>query len=337
MGQLAYTPDAQKYIYTHYPPGPNWLVGIWMKMAGPSPVARLRLFPIVFGWLAIVVFGVTLARRFGLLFAILMLTWCDLLPLFSNMMHGLHYQGYALSLLLLTIAECLRQKPRLWIIALLGFAQGWLSFDFIFLATLAPLAIEPLSASLERRGPAYTRRWKELLAGCVGFGSAMALHIVQVTTYRGSFVTAIADLGQSAATRSGESGAGILEKLRVAGELIWNYAVHLSADPRFFGWNLAAGIVVMAVTLVILGFAANMRNPESRERNPFVTLTTRFLIPILPAFFISVLWLVVMRQHALIHTHFLPRHLFLLGFVATALFLHNASADLRRLRRIQHG
>ena len=91
-------------------------------------------------------FGVT--ADLGELRAAVMLIFLTAIPMFTNMMHGLSYQGYSFALLVLELALSLRlvdeqplPKRVLFAMAAIGFCQGWLGFDYAFVVAGAPLCV----------------------------------------------------------------------------------------------------------------------------------------------------------------------------------------------------
>ena len=118
--------------------------------------------------------------------------------MFTAYTQGLHYQGYALSLLLLELAlvmNVMSQRAHaspgaLAGLLLLGFLQGWMSWDYCFLVTFAPLPVALLATPVGSPIP-----WRNVLAQCVavgsGFTAAVALHFTQSALYFGDLRTAI--------------------------------------------------------------------------------------------------------------------------------------------------
>ena len=98
---------------------------------------------------------------------------------------GLHAQGYAFALLLVEICCTISMGATVAPFALLGFLQGWLTFDYVFLVSVTPVAIELAMPQIE---PGYQRRWQLQSSGgglaFSGFAAAHALHFLQVCAYR---------------------------------------------------------------------------------------------------------------------------------------------------------
>src|SRR5258708_26430813 len=92
----------------------------------------------------------------------------------------------------------------LWAFALLGFLQGWLTFDYFFLVALPPLAVE---LAMPRIDADYRPRWRLALTRTLlasgGFAAAHWFHFLEVWAYWGSFAAALNDFRSSAAHRAG--------------------------------------------------------------------------------------------------------------------------------------
>src|SRR4051812_44138851 len=138
--------DPNDPVYHGYPPGPEWLNALQIRVWGPEHPSRLRILPVAVGMIAAGLFLASLATTIGGPRALTVYLVCVLSPMFTNMTHGLHYQGYAFSLLLLELALLMPTMRKLdqplgvrlpVLLFLLGFFQGWLSFDYCFVVTFA--------------------------------------------------------------------------------------------------------------------------------------------------------------------------------------------------------
>ena len=196
-----------KGIYTHYPPGPEYILYVAMRLLGTHPISRLRIVPLMITWLTTLFFGLSLHRRFGTPVAALVMLACAALPMFSAADSFLHYDGYALALLLVEIGLAIGSNILVLPFIVLGFLQGWLSFDYFFLVTLVPGAVELAMPRLDP-GHAARKRLALMRCGAAGGGFALAhlLHFAEVWAFFGSFHAALHDLGAAAAYRTGEFG-----------------------------------------------------------------------------------------------------------------------------------
>jgi hypothetical protein len=123
---------AASHVDTHYPPGAMWLTALMKKACGPRPVSCLRTLPIALGALGAAVLALALIAALGPARGLVAAFAAFALPLYSNMMLGLHYQGYALALLSIQLGALLLlfagARPLalrdLALAAGLGFLQG---------------------------------------------------------------------------------------------------------------------------------------------------------------------------------------------------------------------
>lgn len=331
---FAAEPEDRRYgvsaegVYTHYPPGSEYLLYAAEKLFGAEPVSRLRLLPIAIGWAAMIWFGLAIRRRFGDATGWLIMGACAITPAVTNGFVGLHYQGYAFALLLVELGFAIGANARVVPFAVLGFLQGWLSFDYVFLVALTPLALELV---LPRIDPPYQGRWRlalwrVALAGG-GFAAAHGLHFLQVWAYWGSLEATLRDFAGAAAHRAG-TGNGVDGYLRQAlGNLkTYFYGVHpfntSLSDPdladlrdwsmfRFLGLSLGPWWLLITLALMIWEYAGSALDTRGLRKDWHFVCVTGLVT--------SSLWLVVMVNHGGYHQHFLFRHLFF-AFFGMALF-----------------
>jgi hypothetical protein len=296
----------ERFVYTHYPPGPHLIAGMVTKAAGPGRVGLYRLVPVTAGLGAIAYLFVELALSFGTWRAGAAAAALSALPMFTNMMHGLSYQGYSLALLLIELGLCLRvartgsaRGPAAAAMFLTAFFQGAMGFDYVFLVTLTPIVV-----ALVFGEPPVTRALiRSSLVCAAGFAAAHTLHFLQVAGYLGGVRPALADFGAIAAYRSigsrYDDGTVIPSRL----DIWWEYVTEYSALPLHFGVPL---IVLVAIALALL-LAAKMLRPR---RVPAAAV-----VAVPAALVVSSLWVVLMHQYSAQHWHFIPRHYFLAVFV----------------------
>jgi hypothetical protein len=338
------TPDG---VYTHYPPGPEYLLYAAAKLLGLVPVWRLRLLPITIGWVATIFLAVSVRRRFGPAPGWLVAGALVLTPSVTTGFIGLHDQGYALALTMFEVGIAVGHRRRLVPFVILGFLQGWLTFDQIFLVTFIPLAIELVVASIEA---GYRPRWnlafrRVVLAGG-GFAVAHALHFLQVWAYLGSFESAVRDLAGAAAYRSGsETTNGLMGYLS---SVAWNLQLYFLGRPaldfesmipdpaddgrwpmfRFCGMTLGPWWALVTAGLI----AWSKLNPKGKADAVRRGWHSVFAIGLVT----SSLWFLVMVNHGGYHERFIYRHLFFLYFVcvlfgAVTLCRERARAGIQHL------
>jgi hypothetical protein len=340
---VSVTPEG---VYTHYPPGPEYLLYAASSIFGPEPVSRLRLLPITAGWIATLFLGFKVRRRFGIAVGWLVMSAFLLAPATYDGFIGLQTQGYALALLMVEIGCAIGALPSLAPFAIVGFLQGWLSFDYVFLVTFVPLALE---AVLPRMDPGYRPRWRLALMRAVlaggGFTAALALHFLQVWAWWGTFDTALRDFAAAASHRAGMSEGTTGYLTQALGNLkTYLYGLHpfhlaLSLPDsgsvqdwsmfRFLGLSLGPWWL-----LVTLGMIAWHRfNPKPGLSSS--RLDWHFVCAI--GMLTSSLWFIVMVNHGGYHRHFIYRHLFFAFFVMVLFSAIKVSRLYRRERAVGPG
>lgn len=296
------------FVYTHYPPGPHWIAGLATKLFGLGHLKEYRLFPIVVGLLATSYFGWELCRYFNVVLGSIGLVSVAALPMFSTMMHGLSYQGYALSLLLMELGLCLRMRvtgatrvSHLLVLVVLAHLQGWLGFDYCFLVVLAPWVV--WLVLYEPRCPWRTAAMASLVIAA-GFCSAHILHFAEVSACMRSVNDALLDMLSAAEYRS---VGGILDNGAPVGArwpLLMFYLTEGTGSAAQFGAPIG--------TLTAAGAFATLIIRDGQQRSMLVVP----MVALLVAMTVSSLWVVTMPQHAMQHVHFIPRHYFLSFFAS---------------------
>ena len=324
-------------IYTHYPPGPEYILYVAMRVLGTHPISLLRGVPLTITWLAAVFFGFSLRRRFGTTAAAIAMLACAVLPAFSDSDSLLHYEGYAFALLLVEIGLALGRNAMVLPFGLLGFFQGWLSFDYVFLVTLVPGAIE---LAMPRLDPDHTARKRLAFSRCAaagaGFVLAHVMHLCQVCAFYGSLPLAVRDLSDAAAYRTGEIGPLlriVLTCLVLRHYLIGPNPISMLLGDldthglrtlrgfRFGGLTLGIWWLLLTHVFIAAWLRQGRERPAGRRRidNDWLAVTLCGVVP-------SCLWYIAMPAHAFIHEHLLYRHLFFcffLGIMFCAIQLAN--------------
>ena len=326
-------------VYTHYPPGAEYLLYVAEAVFGPEPVSRLRLLPLAFCGAAAVFFGLSLRRRFGAILSwLVMLASLAVVP-FHDANSSVHFLGYALALLLVEIGVAVGRNRSRVPFLLVGFAQGWLSFDYVFLVVLVPMAVE---LSLPCICPKHSARLSLAVSRCVlagvGFALAHLLHFGEVWAFYGSFGDALTDLQNAASYHSGlDEKKGMLYSIYHGLGRVYYYVVSpfpisvplwylpqnfyhpyggFGPEYAFRFLGLTLGIWWPLVAVVLAGIDIRRR---LRDLHP-LGLLHRWCALGLIGVGISSVWWVVMQNHARVHTHLLYRHLNVC-FVLWAIFL----------------
>lgn len=328
---------AMKLIYTHYPPGPNWLVGVAMKVFGPKQVPLYRSFPIVFSIGGLLLAYGLLRSAVGCVLASAAMVTIIQVPMTTRMMHGLFFHPYALTLAIVQMAFLFnrvmvasRLTPKaLFFIGLMSFFQGWLSFDWAFVAMFYPLAVIPCWIDAAKRRLMF----KALIFSVGGFGFAHFLHFLQVWMVSPHFEHAFNDLFGAAIFRFKGEGAKTIPD-GASRFLLQKYLFELipSADQATrFSWILPAAGVGIALVVALF---ASIRGGLSGA--------LRYIVPsvlsITAAFALSMAWIFVMKNHSMEQGHwmFLPRH-FIIVVMSSLLVAAFALRELAQMVRGRSG
>lgn len=312
-------------VYTRYPPLPEIIAGMLEKIVGYR-VWVWRLVPVLLGLAATVYAFAALRRVLDSLAASGMIILLSIVPMVTSHMHGLHFEGYGHAAFLCELALLVRilfldERPsRGAYMALfgLGFLQGWLSFEYVFVVSAA---VVPLALVARAHGARVELRTVLLLLAVSGGGfvAAHLLHFLQVATFYGSISAALQDFSGRAAYRfAGEAQAPYL--VQVAVNLV-KYAVVIWFSPN----NQHFGALLFIVTLlVILRGMMSARGASGlrtgTRRGPARLSDKRVVLPMVVSYAIAAIWLFVMPSHANIHTHIVPRVFFLPYFVVVLIF-----------------
>jgi hypothetical protein len=348
--ESAAAPD--EWVYTHYPPGPE--IVCWV-LASPFGIERLwvlRLFPLCLCLLAAAVFFRALARAFGTDRAALVAGACVLLPMFNTYMPGLHFQGYSWALFLLQLSLLMRMYwtqaavPR-WCWAalfLLGFVQGWLSFDQFFVVGLIAW---PLWLLRRSEGGAPSRRHLALpvILAFAGFGFAHVLHFLQVAAELGGPGAAFTEFRNTAAERLNQAGTVVPQMLqrpmfaflqedsaRVSYSRSLILGVYqyirdfLRPDQVQFFPLLPLAVVLGVLAAWFQRIAVNLPCSD-KSRPPRLSLLwpndRRAWWSLFAALFISTVWLLVLPAHSVGNHHVTVRHFFVFYFLLVLILVQS--------------
>jgi hypothetical protein len=317
------------HIDTHYPPGPTWLTAAMKLGCGQRPLSCARALPLAVAALGAFVLAFALIASLGPARGIAAALAAFAVPLYSNMMLGLHYQGYALALLSIQLGALLvfsssgreLRARELLLIAGLTFLQGWLSFDYFFLVTLAPLPVALLFSDL-RESAARRRLFALVLAGAAGFALAHGLHFLQVVAYHGEVAAAAKDLFGVALERTDPTLSTAEPPPHWSSDPWMMSSIFLfvlSERDTHFGFRLGWTLLAALAALILLR-GRSFPLPATRLRLG-VEASPRLAWAVVAGVLVSCAWISVMPGHAHTHPHFIPRHLFLAWLVMVVALL----------------
>lgn len=325
-------PDAPipDQAYTHYPAGPDLTLALLVKIFGPGQMPRYRWFPIALAAASVFALGMSLVGwgagpvRVGILAAAMFAV-----PAFGRWMPALHYHSYAVSLLCFAVAlqlHLLKRRSELgdpvsaakiwWPFLLLGFGQGALSFDFFFLACLAPLPIWMFARRLRPELGAAGWLFPVVLLGA-GFVAAHALHFLQVCIHFGGVEAAVDDLFGAAIHRAtGNQDGSVPDWLMGPVTATAHYLSVVFERGYLFRFDLIGIVLAVLLSAALLRSILGDELLAGGRSWLCLRVDGQTWLMFGSAFGVSMLWHVVMRQHAMAHWWFVGRHFLLFYLVA---------------------
>ncbi len=315
-------------IYTHLPPGPWWIVGSLVKVCGNSTLSCPRILSTITSSLALLFFGIMIYSAFGPLKSIVLMFFVTIIPMTKNMVYTLHYHNYAFSLFLIYLGFMLyffKKKKEFKIstaiiLFTLGFMQGWVAYEYIFLISLSSIPFALLYSQLDKKDD-RKRLFFALLFPIIGFSFAVGLHFIQNSLYFGSFIEAFKDLLGRGQTRLLSEPKGW--KIDRTSMLLTYFFVF----PRSWFFFIINFPILLSLCLVLIWFkdiSIKIKNPininlkwVSSRRNYFVILT---------AFLASYLWIFSMFNQVADEGPHMGRILFFSYFVCILTILECISS-----------
>jgi hypothetical protein len=311
--------DRNQWVTTHCPPGADLLNGAMARSFGLDPIWRLRVLPIVVGLAALAFFFRTVAHVWGMERGVLIALSIVVLPMVSLWLPTLHYEGYAFALILVQTSLLLK---RLWgaapyggwfagALVLVGFVQGWLSWDHFFVVSLLALPWWILRRAEGKNPPLRWLFWMTV-APAAGFTLAHALHFCMVAADLHSWQAAVGELHRTGAERGGMSGGR--SRLGYTTEAIYIYIRWcFRQNSNFMFGPFFALMLILATPVAVFAETKLALKAIKGGRSWQITLAwpgSRSALPALvAALLVSSLWLFVMPQHAVGNSVLTIRHL----------------------------
>lgn len=279
-------------IYTHYPPGPEYVLYFYRLFS--DDIYSYRILNIFLCMTVIIFFLIQLYKILGESNkAIIPIVFLTIVPIFFNTMHGLHQTTYCFylnilstSFIFLFLRGKFSSKKLLISTFFISFVQGWMTFDYFFIVTLGAVPLLLLFKADKKT------IYKIILVNFLGFSLAHALHFLQVIFFFGGIQEAINDFLGAAKTRSVEGSVSL-------SSVFYEYFNYHIRRSRYFNFKIQYLLIIHSFFF--------LRDYIYRKNSVKNALTSPLALSLF-AFFISSLWLIVMKQHASIHTHFIPRH-----------------------------
>lgn len=328
-------PRTEDFVYTHYLAGPELTMGLVLKAFGVNAVPLARLVPHTFsvfamGWLTIEFATLMNSAWMGIVFLGLLFVPRSLI----NWTICLHGHAYAMAIFLCLAAGMIRiynqfkagKKVKAWapwvLGALVGFGQMFYELDWIPLSWIFAMSLTVLWRDFPRKLGA------QVCLAMLGGGILAGIYQLTLTSlYFGSLSYTIHNLAEWLQYRSGAQvvegftfNAGqSLDDLKLH-KLLHFYNLQAYGATNFTALNL----LFMGLAFIVMGYAGRAKT-KIESWHLFGGLVLAYLA--------SIAWNVGMRQHSLIHVHFLPRHYFALYLSFELIALQVAYALVMRSRR----
>ena len=323
-GKLTRVPLSEKpnhhIIYKHEPPGSSWLTALFVKACGNGTLRCTRILSTITGSLALLFFAIMIYYALGPLKSTVLMFFVAIIPMTRNMIWTLHNHNYSVSIFLIQVGFLLYffKKKRefkmstAFILFILAFIQGWVSYEYIFLTCLSPIPFALLYSQLDKKED-QKRLFFAMLFPIIGFGCAIGLHIIQISLYYGSFMDGFNELFKRSATVfSIDKPAGWNRKVgRISFPLEYFFVY-----PRSWFFFIINFPVLLSVCLVLIwfkGISITIKEPINISLKWVSSRQNYFVI--LSAFFVTYLWIFIMPNAVAIESPHMARILFFLYFV----------------------
>ena len=309
--------DRNQWITTHCPPGADLINGVQAKSFGIDPVWKLRIFPTAVGLIALAFLFQTVTKLWGVERGALISVLVAILPMVPLWLPTLHYEGYALALVLIQTSFVLR---RLWlrestgpvfvlVLFLIGFFQGWLSWDHFFVVSLLALPWWLLRRADGARPNLVILFWMTAVPAA-GFTLAHVLHLCMAVGDLGSWQAALGEFHRTGMERGGMAGG--TSRLKYTGKAVYLYIRWcLYPSNRRFG-PILAGVAALAAVAAIFRRTELSLQPWNRQKRVLQMAWPgqhSALPALVAALGVSTLWLFVMPQHVFGNSELTVRHL----------------------------
>lgn len=303
----------EPFVYHHYLAGPDLTLGLFLKVVGRAQLWLGRMIPhtltiLAMAWLAIE-FATLLKSPLmgGLMLGMLFIP--KALRAWSICIYGHSYvMAFYLAMVAGLLALANRKSTPVKYACILGFLVGWLQMffdlDWVPLTFLSAASVVCLST---RISPKHGRA--VLMSMVLGGTLAVGYQFVVTSLYLGSAQKMISDTMEWMSFRTGTHRVeGISQGDFRLHKVLHEYNRQAYGATGFTAWNLVA----LSAAFLVLGFVGKVRDKKQFLRG---------LAALVLTYLAAVFWNVFMRQHSVAHTHFLPRHYFVLYmfFALTAL------------------
>ncbi len=309
----------EPFVYTHYLAFHDIFTALFLKVFGQDALWAVRLVPhtltvAALGWLTLEFAAWMGSALMGCLFVSMMMLPRSMV----EWSYSLHGHSYALLFFVclsagmvrlmrksrregpVPTADARRQRCFAWALGFsVSFLQMGFDLDWVPVTFLWAVSFVVIMPTLDKR---LARR---VLAGMLlGGTTALAYQVVISSLHYGSVTWVIDNLLQWVRFRSGtEHVASLGEKLTASDLRL--HRVLQEFNRQCLGATAFTAHQLMALSAVFLILARAVRAITPVELK-------RGIAGVLLAYLAAASWNIVMRQHSMIHIHFIPRHYFTL-------------------------
>ncbi|MGE3822465.1 MAG: hypothetical protein AB7I30_23875, partial [Isosphaeraceae bacterium] len=193
---------------------------------------------------------------------------------------------------------------------LIGFLQGWLSFDHCFLVTFAAPPIALMVSPAGSR-PSVRSLLALVVATGLGFTLAHVLHFLQTVVYAGGLTGAFEEYASRASKKYGLEGTE-LDGLSRPALLAYGLSQMVVVYFRWTHLFSPASLVVFGLTIVACLMSRTSGTFSRRFRvDAHFAPSNAQVLGVALALGLGLLWLFAKPYHAINHMGFVGRHLFL--------------------------
>jgi len=320
----------EPFVYNHYLAGADLTLAFFVKVLGMNAIWAGRLIPhtLTVGALAFLVIqiGVLLQSASVALIALAALLIPRAITAWSICLWG---HSYVMAFYLFLIGAILwivnqrhraEQLPKRALILGLGFglAQSFYEIDWLALTFLSTISVLLLFwESLDKK---VTRN---LLLGMIAGGVVAITYQITVSSLHfGSLTWVIDNIRDWVLFRTGDKTIAVFPSgdYRLH-KVLREYNHQAYGATGFTAYNE----MLLAAGFIFLGFAGKLISSAKAWRS---------LLAVLVSYLAMSIWVIVMRQHAVAHTHFLPRHSIAVYMTFLLIVLQISVGLVRRSRKV---
>ena len=222
----------------------------------------------------------------------------------------MQYHSYLFNCFFALKYVSIKKQYLLWFVGICNFIQGWLSFDFLPMVVISNILVIFIYYSYQDR-PKFNK--KDLYPLYYGLGALLfvgIIRLIQNSLYFGSIEGTINDLKGAYEFRALNLYSGLPADHFFILNIFKTYKSLINGTIQAFYFNIPLieiNTIMICSLLSCLAFRVNL----SFIKATFTQIKYLFFI-LLSCTFGSFIWIFMMKNHAAIHLHILPRHMIML-------------------------